>query len=187
MAYFNLYDGIDLKFGHAVNSQSKLNSTLNDMKIMVLEADVLMDPIRNIPIMAHPPATTSDLSLEDFLTQVLLHSPPKGIKLDFKQLEVVEPSLKVLDAIRKKYQMIPPVVILNADILVGPEDPLTSPVNASRFIELCSKCDQESVISLGWTTTKARDSEHPLGNFYFLSFIHIINSLQYNFKPHYHR
>jgi len=163
MTYFNLSDGIGLTFAHAVNSESKLNSTLIDMKIMVLEADVLMDPIRNIPIMAHPPATTSDLSLEDFLTQVLLHSPPKGIKLDFKQLEVVKPSLKLLEAVQKKYQMMPPVLILNADILVGPEDPLSFPVNASRFTELCSKYDQESVLSLGWTTTKAKDSEHPQG------------------------
>ena len=163
MALFNLPDGIDLKFAHAVNSKSKLNSSLTDSTVMVLEADVLEDPVRNIPIMAHPPATTSDISLVQFLTQVLLHSPPKGIKLDFKQIEVVEPSLKILDSFQKRHQRIP--VVLNADILTGPENPPNLPLNASRFLEVCSNYGPENMLSLGWTTTIARVKGHPKGNY----------------------
>ena len=159
----NLTDGIDLTFAHAVNSEAKLNSSLSDSTVMILEADVLNDPVRNIPIMAHPPATSSDISLTQFLTRVLLHSPPKGIKLDFKEIDVVEPSLKILDALQKEHQRIPPIVMLNADILVGPENPLNLPLNASTFLEICSKYDKGSILSLGWTTTKAKDRENPQG------------------------
>ena len=52
-----------------------------------------------IPIMAHPPDTTSDISLDTWLSTVAARRPEKGIKLDFKSLEVLEPSLVLL----KKY------------------------------------------------------------------------------------
>lgn len=51
----------------------------------MLEADVLMrgaDPKE--PIMAHPPAQDSDISLKEWLQEVKHHQ--KGIKLDFKRL-----------------------------------------------------------------------------------------------------
>merc|ERR1719430_135815 len=72
------------------------------------------------PIMAHPPANSSDLSLEQFLQSVLASTQSgekKGIKLDFKFLGVVEPSLIMLDNLRDKLNI---PVWLNADILKGP-------------------------------------------------------------------
>lgn len=173
MKYFNLDDGIELRFAHAVNSEVKLNSSLNDSSVLVLEADVIMDPVRNVPIMAHPPATSSDLTLEEFLNRVWTYSQPKGVKLDFKQIGVVESALKILDVIRKKQSRNLPPVILNADILVGPENPLTVPVNASRFLDLCRKYDQTSTLSPGWTTTKAKNSSNPQG----ISVFHEIRSI----------
>lgn len=68
---------------------------------MMIEADVSMGTVvgrdaKILPIMAHPPLKTSDLSLEEFLDTVLSYKKPKGIKLDFKDLEAVEMSLMML-------------------------------------------------------------------------------------------
>lgn len=54
------------------------------------------------PIMAHPPDNTSDISLDQFLTQILDFNnqkdvdSKKGVKLDFKSIEVFEGSLDLL-------------------------------------------------------------------------------------------
>lgn len=67
----------------------------------MLEADIVIGQIVGkegppIPIMAHPPATTSDLSLADFLSTVAQYnngkSQQKGVKLDFKSIEAFEKS-----------------------------------------------------------------------------------------------
>nr|CAD7425926.1 unnamed protein product [Timema monikensis] len=66
---------------------------------MMLEADVVLGnkigSTEEIPIMAHPPSTTSELSLEDFLSNAITANSC-GVKLDFKSIEVLEPSLKIL-------------------------------------------------------------------------------------------
>lgn len=51
----------------------------------MIEADVLLrghEPRK--PIMAHPPMTDSDITLQEWLAQVITHNN-KGIKLDFKR------------------------------------------------------------------------------------------------------
>lgn len=75
---------------------------------MMLEADVILGQLINsttkntIPIMGHPPATLSDLSLEEFLQEVLNFNSrtttiqKRGVKLDFKTIEAFEESTKVL-------------------------------------------------------------------------------------------
>ena len=162
MEYFKLRDGIEIKFAHAVNSQSKLNSSLDDQSILVLEADVLMDKTKNEPIMAHPPATSSDLSLKEFLTKVASFETPKGIKLDFKEIEVVQPSLEILKQLKKTFKIMP-LIMLNADILEGPDKPARLPVNATEFIRLCQLYDPTSILSPGWTTTAPRNTSAPEG------------------------
>ena len=54
--------------------------------------------------MAHPPDKASNLSLEDFLGQVSVCLRIKVIKLDFKDLEVIEPSLEIAQVIHKNDQ-----------------------------------------------------------------------------------
>ena len=79
-------------------------------EVMMMEADVSLgwlygqipavDP--RVPIMAHPPAFLSDLSLEEFLTKTMNatgHGAKKGIKLDFKSTEVAKEGLSMA----KKY------------------------------------------------------------------------------------
>lgn len=73
----------------------------------MIEADIVLGTLSTsnstqpIPVMAHPPAVTSDLSLESFLTQILEFNNKnstnkKGVKLDFKSTEVFSGSLEML-------------------------------------------------------------------------------------------
>ena len=57
----------------------------------MIEADVSLGGIKylhsssgKLPVMAHPPVTTSDLSLEEFFDTCINYAIPRGIKLDFK-------------------------------------------------------------------------------------------------------
>lgn len=95
---------------------------------MMIEADVSMGTITGregkfLPIMAHPPFKTSDLSLEEFVDIALSSRPPKGIKLDFKDMEVVELSLMIIKArankvgLNKLYKRIANAVICKQTML----------------------------------------------------------------------
>ncbi|CAG5917861.1 unnamed protein product [Menidia menidia] len=82
----------------------------------MIEADVILrgcEPTE--PVMAHPPDTDSDITLREWLEGVREHK--KGIKLDFKSLEAVAPSLPLLTELLAE-QKLP--VWINADVLCGP-------------------------------------------------------------------
>jgi len=150
-----------ITWAHAVNSKKMLEAALNGDKNM-LEADVLIGvkeggTIRE-PIMAHPPSNTSDITFAEFLSEVMKGSSDrkKGIKLDFKDIESVEPCLKLL---KKHSKHIHFPVWLNADILVGPGNPTAEPVDASKFLNLTQKYAPFATLSLGWTTSY--DCENP--------------------------
>lgn len=141
----------------------------------MIEADIVLGKVKSsdadIPVMAHPPQIMSDISLSNFLQTITEHNnknptAKKGIKLDFKSIEVFESSLNILEEhlsrVRKlvlfsifnailKLQMSSPVW-LNADILFGPINATrTKPVNADRFFAGCAKFEN-AVLSIGWTT-----------------------------------
>ena len=62
---------------------------------MFLEADILFkEDKHNEPIMAHPPQTDSDLTFTEWLRASLPSG--KGLKLDFKTPNAIEPCLKIL-------------------------------------------------------------------------------------------
>lgn len=72
---------------------------------MMLEADVVLGKVTGQdvqqPIMAHPPANESDLSLENFLNTVIERKGiKKGVKLDFKTVEAFNASKPILDKVR---------------------------------------------------------------------------------------
>lgn len=84
---------------------------------MMLEADVVIGTFNNsteqIPIMAHPPANSSDLSLKMFLDNVLTYnnrndtvSKRKGVKLDFKSIEALENSTSIIQELYNKVSAI---------------------------------------------------------------------------------
>ena len=72
----------------------------------MIEADISMGNLyngrSNIPIMAHPPNNTSDISLEEFFNHIMAYNldnsnKMKGVKLDFKSTDAFEKSLDILD------------------------------------------------------------------------------------------
>jgi hypothetical protein len=126
---------------------------------MMLEADIVMgtkfgsDEI--LPIMAHPPESTSDLSFADFLTSALKANnelgQKKGIKLDFKEIGAVEPVLKLLEHHEVAEELEFPVW-LNADVLQGPLNSKKEPIDAKKFLNLTKTYLESATLSLGWTT-----------------------------------
>lgn len=144
-----------ITWAHAVNSPALLQTALNG-SVMMLEADVIIGTLNNepppIPIMGHPPANNSDLSLESFLQAVQDHnsnsSAPKGIKLDFKSIEAVEESSPIIGKI---YPTITYPLWLNADILPGPLNTVDPPVDAARFFKVAGKF-ANATLSIGWKT-----------------------------------
>ncbi|CAB3238788.1 unnamed protein product [Arctia plantaginis] len=144
-------------WAHAVNNKTYLDAALAS-DICMLEADIVLGTIIGkegppIPVMAHPPATSSDLSLADFLSTVAkynnVNSKQKGVKLDFKSIEAYEKSQELIAQYSKPQITFP--LWLNADILPGPVDSTTKPVDPVKFLELGAK-HPRAVLSVGWTT-----------------------------------
>ncbi|KAM3938061.1 protein FAM151B [Leptodactylus fuscus] len=138
-------DGVEIRWEHATNSKEKLQQALQS-DVHMIEADILLRGTGDRePIMAHPPATDSDINLQDWLAQVA--TCDKGIKLDFKRLEAVPPSMKILDAIKDKLHQ---PVWINADILPGPGGSVG--VDAKEFLQIVTSSFPDVTLSLGWTT-----------------------------------
>ena len=150
LEYFNKTDAKDITWAHAVNSKAKLKEFLKT-DILMFEADVIMRYNRNdtVPVMAHPPANNSDLTLETFLKS--LKPTRKGIKLDFKTIMAVEPAMLLLKSV---YGSTDKPLWLNADILKGPgaNSGSNPPVDAEDFITRCTNTYPNATLSLGWTT-----------------------------------
>ncbi|XP_013187139.1 protein FAM151B isoform X2 [Amyelois transitella] len=144
-------------WAHAVNNKTYLQAALAS-NVSMLEADIVLGHVSGsegppIPIMAHPPATSSDLSLAEFLSTVQEanrgKSKPKGVKLDFKSIEAFEKSQELIGQYTKPEVNFP--IWLNADILPGPVEATTKPVDAERFLKL-GATHPRTVLSIGWTT-----------------------------------
>ncbi|KAK4023391.1 protein FAM151B isoform X1 [Daphnia magna] len=153
-----------VKWGHGVNSRGQLFQSLQGNDMMI-EADVSMGTITGregkfLPIMAHPPFKTSDLSLEEFLDIALSSRSPKGIKLDFKEMEAVEVSLMIIKSRANKIRV---PLWINGDIIQGPVNATTKPLDARRFLNLTKRYFPDAVLSVGWTTRYGPDiSSWPL-------------------------
>ncbi|KAG7349891.1 DUF2181 domain containing protein [Nitzschia inconspicua] len=139
-------------WAHAVNSVEKLVAAMSDQAITSIECDVMMSEqtVPNledgVPILSHPPFRQSDLTFEKLLDTVTEQSEDgtrnlitKHLKLDFKEIQALQPSLKLLQKMQI-YNPYQKVVILNADILPGPGkrtlDPTTM-VPADEFVTSC--------------------------------------------------
>nr|XP_015210843.1 PREDICTED: protein FAM151A isoform X1 [Lepisosteus oculatus] len=152
LGYIQEKDGLHVSWYHSANSKTEMEESLKS-EAMVLEADVNVEGYgtsgqTNIPIMAHPPDIYSDNTLQEWLDVVLRSK--KGIKLDFKSIEAVEPSLDLLARKNLKSEINRPVW-LNADILHGPNVPnFVRVINATRFLSLIQAKFPEATISPGW-------------------------------------
>ncbi|XP_023418319.1 protein FAM151A [Cavia porcellus] len=150
-------DGLLVTWSHGANSRTEMEEGLSSDS-MVLEADVNIEGLgtaseTGIPIMAHPPAIYSDNTLQHWLQTVLTHSQ-KGIKLDFKSLKAVGPSLDLLRQLTDAGRVQRPVWV-NADILRGPNNAISIPVNATQFLALVQEKYPRTTLSVGWTTLYA--------------------------------
>ncbi|XP_074711309.1 protein FAM151B isoform X1 [Strix uralensis] len=117
--------------------------------VHMIEADVLLRGGKGgngEPIMAHPPETDSDNTLQEWLKEIV--STNKGIKLDFKSLEAVQPSLQLLEHVKQHLRR---PVWINADILPGPNG-RNSVVDAEGFLDTVTSFFPDVTLSLGWTT-----------------------------------
>lgn len=141
-------------WAHAVNSKELLTKALNQTDVNMLEADVVLGKLtsnatENMPIMAHPPDNTSDLSLQEFLKIVGEKSTKKGVKLDFKSIEALDASKEILNATHNDLKF---PLFINADILPGPVNAnATKPVDANEFLNQ-TKSLTKCTLSVGWTT-----------------------------------
>jgi hypothetical protein len=133
----------EITWVHAVNTQARLDRACAPAAMM-LEGDVRASPAGEI-ILAHPPATTSDLTFAALLDAI--RPLGKGIKLDFKD-SVVVPAC--LEALRAKPPAQP--VLLNADIVQG-QGAGPPAVDGAAFIAACTRLYPRGIRSLGWTTT----------------------------------
>jgi hypothetical protein len=167
----------DVVWGHAVNSKSLLEECLASPQIVMLEADIMLKVIPEegpTPVMAHPPTIPPDAPrFVDWLDRIIewneqvskggssSSSSPrlKGIKLDFKNPNCVEPCLQRLQQIAQRktqkdslYYEFDFPVWLNADVLKGPGGK-DSPFDLHTFIGQCLRYYPKAVLSLGWTTS----------------------------------
>ncbi|KAG7481281.1 hypothetical protein MATL_G00065020 [Megalops atlanticus] len=152
-------DAANIVWYHAANSKSKIAEALTSSAHMI-EADILQrghEPKE--PIMAHPPETDSDITLREWLKEVVISD--KGIKLDFKSLQAVAPSMALLEEVRG--QLSGPVWI-NADILPGPGGKAT-PLEARAFLEAVGPLHPGDVLSLGWTTGWSPDADNRVSGY----------------------
>ncbi|KAL2091970.1 hypothetical protein ACEWY4_011768 [Coilia grayii] len=148
-------DAAAIQWYHAANSRAKITEALKSSAHMI-EADILLrghDPAE--PIMAHLPQNDSDITLQEWLKEVM--ASDKGIKLDFKSLEAVAPSMALLEQVR--HELHGPVWI-NADILPGPGGKAT-PLEPEGFLDAVGVSARNAVLSLGWTTGWSSSSENP--------------------------
>jgi len=152
-----------ITWAHAVNNHSYLMETLANDDIMMIEADVVLGTLVGngvlMPIMCHPPGNKSDLSLQGFFFDIYnfnhngTETNKKGVKLDFKSIAAFIASLSLIDNYVKK-ELFP--IWINADILPGPINARTDPVEANEFLKHASFFTN-STLSIGWTTNYGPD------------------------------
>ncbi|XP_041957914.1 protein FAM151B [Alosa sapidissima] len=148
-------DAAVIQWYHAANSRSKFNEALKSSAHMI-EADILLRGLEPIePIMAHPPENDSDITLQEWLEEGTASG--KGLKLDFKSLQAVAPSMVLLEQVRHELQA---PVWINADILPGPGAKAT-PLEPQAFLDALGVGAQNAVLSLGWTTGWSPNTDNP--------------------------
>uniref|UniRef100_A0A7S4EWY6 Menorin-like domain-containing protein n=1 Tax=Chrysotila carterae TaxID=13221 RepID=A0A7S4EWY6_CHRCT len=134
---------------HSCCSRQKLEAALADSAITAVESDIIMSR-EGMPIMAHPPATTSDLSFEEFL-DTCISDGCRHLKLDFKAGAAVEPCLNVLAKRATELRANGQAVWLNADVICGPNARKRgATIPAHKFIPLCQRLCPFALFSFGW-------------------------------------
>jgi hypothetical protein len=93
-----------------------------------------------VPILSHPPSRRSDLTLSHFLSLVTSIGSDgsfilqKHIKLDFKEISALAPSLNLISDLHLTNPL-SKTIFLNADILPGPGRRWKKHIDPAPFIE----------------------------------------------------
>jgi hypothetical protein len=134
------------KWSHATNSIEKLMAALENDEITAIECDILIGRgVDSVPILSHRPPffpirPQSDLTLSHFLSLVSSigsdgrSTLQKHIKLDFKEISALAPSLNQILELRLTNPL-SKTIFLNADILPGPGRRRKPHIDSSAFIE----------------------------------------------------
>ncbi|XP_077650974.1 protein FAM151B-like [Urocitellus parryii] len=141
-------DSTEIIWYHAANHKAQMNEALKSNAHMI-EANVILPSNGSEhaqPVMVHPPETNSDNTLQEWLTEVVKNN--KSIKLDFKSLSAVKPSMILLENVKRHLKC---PVWINADILPGPNGS-NKVVNAKPFIDTVTSFFPDVTFSLCWTT-----------------------------------
>lgn len=150
--YFNLPDAADLTWAHRVNTPLKLEQSVADATLHVLEADVQFDEADATPLIAEPKAM-AELDLATFIATAA-HAG-KAVKLDFHSAAAVEPTLAILRRMRPATP-----VILHADVftLLASNNPEQS-LDPEQFLRLAYQACPQAVLSLGWSLKRTHDAD----------------------------
>lgn len=144
---------IECGWAHSCCSLEKLEAALSSNDFHAIESDIVMSTRTGEPCMAHPPATDSKLSFKSFLDRSLANDVQKDLKLDFKQVECVQPCLQYASNVIKEPKM---TIFLNADVLPGPGlDGSAVGIGADVFLTTCKEILPWGVLSLGWVMNLA--------------------------------
>lgn len=102
-----------------------------------------------IPVMAHPPSRTSDLSLERFLEECA-RDGRRHLKLDFKEEAALNHGAPLVTAIVPALAAGGVAVWLNADILPGPGRRAEPPTVPAAALLGAARLCPGAHLSLGW-------------------------------------
>lgn len=140
---------MSMKWSHATNSLEKVVNAVQDPSITAVECDVILGDaheggktFHDTPILSHPPNTKSNISVASLLHRITHEGASreriltKNLKIDFKDIRAVEPTLKLLEASNISNPD-GKCIYLNADIFVGPGRRGDVPVPADDFLQKC--------------------------------------------------
>ena len=147
---FGVSSASDVIWAHAVNSKAKLAEALQ-RNVHFLECDVILRESDGQPIVAHPPATDSDITLKEWINAVVTSGKMVGMKFDFKETRAVKPSLTLMAPVLSKRKDC--LLWLNADVIGHPQGHNNwPPVASTEFLSLVSSFFPHAVVSLGWAS-----------------------------------
>lgn len=152
----NMLPSPEQTWSHGTVSRDRLETALSHPDITAIEIDILMgydttQPQESRPYQAmacHPPQKESDLSVAVFWDRVLCKqhgSPLRHVKLDFKDLDSVRPTLASLrdhlsQRTSRAFRTSATTIFLNADIFPGPGfRGKNAHLHAKSFLELCAQ------------------------------------------------
>ena len=177
LSHFNVERPGDIVWAHAINDRKTLEQACKSPDIMMIEGDISFIPQTGEIVIAHPPRTEHEQTLEEWLSEMVQKPKEeklyfdewfaaiikcgKGAKLDFKDPRAVILCLKILQKMNSE-NAVP--VLLSADILRGPGGP--PPLfKAEEFISVCKRFYPDAILSLGWMTGYTENGKYERGFF----------------------